>query len=195
MNKLVILMVVAIIIIVLIAIMYSQKLPSNSSSIKPNSTSASTTSKPVATTIQSNTVSTTAQSNTVSTTMPSTNTANSLNYSFISDINIEFIYTGPATNSSNVSCNYYNNTIPYTFNNYEKSKASFSINLTISTSSSCGLTIRNMSSLTNGFKVFSTNPVLPYYIPGHNSQALMQINLTTPAYNFSGPVSIIIHEV
>ncbi len=195
MSKLPILIIAVIIIIVLAALMYQKHFfpsttPSNALKTKPSTTNSLTSST---TTIISNTI-----PSSTTTIIPSTSTTTTIpsnTFVFISDVNIEYLYTGPTANISNASCNYFNTTSPYTYDKLFTAGSNFNINLTLTASSSCQLTIRNISSITPGFEISQTNPILPYTLPGHNSQAYIQINITAPLHNFSGPLSLTIHEI
>lgn len=176
MSKLPLLIIIVIIIIVLIAFTYQKHIfpsiiPSNTLKSNLTTSSSTTTIQPILTT----------------TTIP-------LNTSvFISEINIKRLYLGPEI-SNNQSCNYFNITMPYNYNELMKGGTDFNFTLTLDSTSYCPITIKNISATTSNFKISETNPILPYTLPGHNSQVSIQVNVTTPFSNFSGPLSITIYE-
>ncbi len=173
MSKLPILIIIVIVIIFLIAITYQKHI---FPSIIPSHTSKSNTITSSTTTIQP-----------ISTTIPINTSV------FVSEINIKRLYVGPKINDNHL-CNYFNTTRPYDYNKLMKSETTFNFTLTLSSTSYCQITFKNISTTTPNFKISKTNPILPYTLPGHNSQVSIQINVTTPFINFSGPLSITIYE-
>ncbi|MDE1851966.1 MAG: hypothetical protein KGH69_04760 [Candidatus Micrarchaeota archaeon] len=59
-------------------------------------------------------------------------------------------------------------------------------------SSGCSMTITSISNYTTGFKVVSTEPVLPLYMPP-DSQMAIQVELQAPSAYFYGPLTITVH--
>jgi len=173
MSKLPILIIIVIIIIVLISLTYQKHI---FPSIIPSHTS------------KSNTIT----SSTTTIIQPITTTP--LNTSvFVSEINIKRLYVGPKV-SGNYLCNYFNTTRPYEYNKLMKGESNFNFTLTLTSTSYCKITFKNISTTTPNFEISKTNPILPYTLPGHNSQVSIQINVTAPFINFSGPLSITIYE-
>jgi ADP-ribose pyrophosphatase YjhB (NUDIX family) len=113
----------------------------------------------------------------------------------INNINEAYNYTGPNTESG-VDCNYRShvNIIPY--GRYVNTQT-FLMNISWQTGY-CNLTITNMVIGTPGFRITSTEPALPTYIPGNSTEYLdytVTINSNALQNNtYVGPLNIDIYD-
>ncbi|MCL4381206.1 MAG: hypothetical protein M1331_01675 [Candidatus Marsarchaeota archaeon] len=111
----------------------------------------------------------------------------------ITGLNVKYNYIGPATNSSGYSCGFYNYSNYYSMALTLRGNQQFILPIDFS-SQTCGYTIGSIKAITPGFKVISTNPSLPFDMPGHGSQLQIQINISVANNNYSGPLTLVINE-
>ena len=111
----------------------------------------------------------------------------------ITGLNVKYNYIGPATNSSGYSCGFYNHSNYYSITMTLKGNQQFTLPIDFS-SQTCGYNIVSIKPITPGFKVTSTNPSLPFDIPGHGSELQIQLNISVANDNYSGPLTLVINE-
>lgn len=105
-------------------------------------------------------------------------------------INYQWIYNGPS-NLNGISCFYASHTTVVEQTAYLNASQDFYLVLNPS-SNQCAFQINSVNSSTPGFSVVSTEPTLPFELPGY-SQAEVQVNLQAPDANYFGPLTLTIH--
>ena len=130
---------------------------------------------------------------TISTTTQVTTTAYTTEPFDVHIININefFNYTG-ANQINGVSCKYASHSTYQTINGDINSSSQFPVYYTVQ-SESCPLNITNITILTPGFKIISSNPKIPIQMQP-NSSVYIALQINSPPYNFSGPITFRINE-
>ncbi len=111
----------------------------------------------------------------------------------IDNVNLKYNYSGPDMENG-YACNYqtHMNIVPY--KRYVNT-TEFMMNITWS-SGACNLTIYNMVSTTKGFRVVSTTPSLPVYLPPYSQvyvEYIMGVN-SGAGGNYIGPLSLTVYD-
>lgn len=107
------------------------------------------------------------------------------------NINEFFNYTG-ANQINGVSCKYASHSTYQTINGDINSSSQFPVYYTVQ-SALCPLNITNITISTPGFRIISSNPKIPIQMQP-NSSVYIALQLISPPYNFSGPITFRINE-
>jgi hypothetical protein len=127
-----------------------------------------------------------------STTIAQANSVASLNTTFINNMDISYIYTGPTT-VGNTNCGVYTHSTVNNYNILLNASAQFERSIT-TYSANCNLTVVNISVQTPGFRIVSIIPPFPHTIPAGGSSWYNLITFQAPSANFTGPLTLVIRE-
>lgn len=106
-------------------------------------------------------------------------------------LNVQYVYDGPLFKNGQ-QCTYDSYTyVDDSQSGKVKGNEEFYIGLEPS-SSDCSMVITNITNYTSGFKVVSTEPAIPLYMPP-NSQMAIQAEVQAPSSYFYGPLTITVH--
>lgn len=140
---------------------------------------------------------TTITKTTISGNTPTTTIAAVVNHNktVISGIDLLYNYSGPKK-INNTNCQFNTRSIVIGYSAHLNASTVFfasSSQLTYHTSAYCPLVIKNIVATTPGFRIVSVEPSLPVHIPAY-SQVTLTIRISTPPFNYTGPLSITINE-
>jgi hypothetical protein len=113
------------------------------------------------------------------------------NTTFIDNIDVFYIYSGPAS-VNGTRCDRTTNSTWISYSRQFNASEQFYLPMTTG-SGACALTVTNISISTPGFSLVSAVPAIPFSIQPRSSLYTL-LGIETPSANFTGPMTLMIKE-